>query len=219
MSALFRWLTDLLYPPKCMLCHRLLDSSDQFTCGRCEYDLPEYDQAPRTVQYFEKAAASFYYEGYIRDAILRYKFHGMQTYARQFAKWLAIIVVGELEGKYDMTSWVPCGRWRRWTRGFDQVELLAKALAEELEAPCVQTLKKIRNTPKQSRMPNAAARRANVLGAYQAVDPHRFCGKRILLVDDVLTTGATLSECGKVLRMAGSGDPVCAVIAVARRNT
>jgi len=219
MNALFRWFFDLLYPPKCMLCHRLMENSDAVTCGRCEQELPQFDEAPRSVQYFEKCAASFYYEGNIRSAILRFKFHGMSSYADQFAEWMAERVRSELDGKYDLVSWVPCSKRRQWERGFDQAELLAKALAEQLHMPCVQTLKKIRHTPKQSRMPNAARRRANVLGAYKAIDPEAISGKRILLVDDVLTTNATMSECGKTLRLAGSGDPVCAVIAAAGRNS
>lgn len=218
MNAIVRWCLDLLYPPKCMLCCRVLESSEQHLCGRCGQELPQFEGAPRKVQYFKKVVTPFYYEGILRDSILRFKFHGMQSYAKQFAQWMAIWVKAELEGKYDMISWVPCGPLRRWTRGFDQSELLAKALAEELDAACVPTLKKIRNTPKQSKMPNAASRRGNVLGAYTAMEPEKFRGKKILLVDDVLTTGATLSECGKTLQIAGSGELVCAAVAAARRN-
>lgn len=219
MRELIKWLADLLYPPKCMLCSRVMESSDTSLCPRCGHDLPEYDGAPRKVQYFEKTVTPFYYEDRIRDAVLRFKFYGMQTYAGRFAGWMAVLVRAQLEGKYDVISWVPCSARRRWVRGFDQAELLAKHLAEELHVSYMPVLKKIRHTPKQSKMPNAARRRGNVLGAYRALEPENFFGKRILLVDDILTTGATLSECGKVLRIAGSGDLVCAVIAAARRNT
>ena len=100
----------------------------------------------------------------------------------------------------------------------DGTKLLAEAVGRELGLEPVQTLKKIRHNPKQSRTADPAKRRANVLGVYQAVHPERFHGKRILLVDDVLTTGATLSECGKTLRIAGAEELVCAVIAVAHRD-
>ena len=218
MNAVIGWLTDLLYPPKCMLCQRVVESSEETVCSNCGCGLPEYEGALRKVQYFEKAVAPFYYEDCIRDAVLRFKFCGMQNYAAQFAQWMAVWVRAELEGKYELISWVPCSARRRWTRGFDQAELLAKSLARQLGVPCAPVLKKVRNTPKQSGMPNAARRRGNVLGAYRALEPEKLSGKKILLVDDVLTTGATLSECGKVLRIAGSGDLVCAVIAAARRN-
>lgn len=219
MRGLLRWTADLMYPPKCMLCQRLLESADDVLCGRCHHDLPEYDAAPRKVEYYEKATVSFFYEGKIRQSILRFKFHGMQMYARQYAIWMEPRIRGELDGMYDMVSWVPCSRRRKWTRGFDQAQLLAQAVAERLGVACACTLRKVRNTPKQSGMPNAAKRRANVLGAYEAVQPEAICGRKILMIDDVLTTGATISECGKVLRMAGAKDLVCAAIAVARRNT
>jgi len=213
-----KWLLDLIYPPKCMLCHKLMKDSDEKVCGKCLNDLPEYDNTGRTVRHFEKVVVPFYYEGYMRDAILRYKFGGVKAYSTQFAKWMCAHIVIQMQGMFDMISWVPCSRRRRWVRGYDQSRLLAEAIAKELGVPCICTLKKIRHTPKQSKQKDEARRRANVLGAYKAVAPESFCDKRILLVDDVLTTGATMSECGKTLLIAGSGDLVCAVIAAARRN-
>lgn len=214
MNALVSWALDLFYPPKCMLCGRLLESSGDTLCGKCGQELPEYDGPLRTVPMIDAVVAPFFYEPPIRDAILRFKFHGMQGYAGQFAKWMAVWVRDHLEGKYDLITWVPCSRRRRWTRGFDQAELLARALAAELNGETVCTLRKIRHNPKQSRTANAARRRANVLGVYEAVNPSLWVGKRILLVDDVVTTGATASECAKVLRMAGAAGVVCAAIAV-----
>lgn len=70
------------------------------------------------------------------------------------------------------------------------------------------------HNPAQSGLKEAAARRANVLGVYEAVDPERISGHRILLVDDICTTGATLAECARVLREAGAADVVCAAAAL-----
>ena len=216
MNVYFRWLLDLLYPPRCMLCHRFMDTSERATCGKCEYDLPEYGNAARKLRFYEKVSVAFRYKGYIADAVKRYKFHGMQTYSEQFAKWMCVRIRAELEGQYDLISWAPCSARRRRKRGFDQAELLAKEVAKQLNVPCIRTLRKIREIPKQSRQINDAARRANVLGAYKAYKPENFTGKRILMIDDVLTTGSTMEECGKTLLLAGSGDLVCAVIASAR---
>ena len=218
MNPFLRWFLDLIYPPKCMLCQRLLENAEQTLCAKCGSNLPEFDGPLRKVAYFEKAVAPFFYEEPIRDAILRFKFHGIQTYAGQFARWMAVWVRDHLEGEYDVVSWVPCSKRRRWTRGFDQAELLARELAACLNAPVCRTLQKVKHNPKQSTQSDAARRRANVLGVYRSVLPQEWVGKRILLVDDVLTTGSTLSECGKVLRMAGSGDLVCAVIAASKRE-
>ena len=75
-------------------------------------------------------------------------------------------------------------------------------------------LRKTVHNPAQSGLKEAAARRANVLGVYEAVDPERISGHRILLVDDICTTGATLAECARVLREAGAADVVCAAAAL-----
>ena len=216
MNALLTWFLDLLYPPRCMLCHCMMESSERATCGMCEDDLPEYEKPPRKVRFYEKSSVVFRYEGYVADAVRRFKFHGMQTYSQQFAKWMCIRIRGELDGKYDLISWVPCSARRRRKRGFDQAELLAKEVSKQLGVPCIRTVRKIKDTPKQSRQTSDAARRANVLGAYKAYKPENYIGKRILMIDDVLTTGSTMEECGKMLRLAGSGDLVCAAIASAR---
>ena len=214
MSALGDVVLDLLYPPKCMLCGELLSDSDETVCRNCRYgDLPEYTGKDRTIPYFEMCTAPFFYEEPISDAIRRMKFHGMQSYVEQFAAWMAVPVRDQMAGKIDLISWVPCSRRRVWTRGFDQAKLLAEALARDLQLEACCTLRKVKHNAKQSKAANAAMRRANVLGVYAAYQPERFRGKRILLVDDVVTTGATMSECGKVLKLAGSGELYCAAVA------
>lgn len=214
MNPLVQLILDLVYPPKCLLCGQIMDSSDESLCRNCTHkDLPEYTALPPEIPHFDVCVPVFYYQDEIRDAILRYKFQGLQNYDRQFVKWMAVLVRDKLAGKYDLISWVPCSFLRKWKRGYDQSELLAKKLAKELDVSAVRTLRKVRHNPKQSRAKSVAQRRANVLEAYRPWKPEQFRGKRILLIDDVLTTGATLSECGKTLRLAGAGKLVCAVLA------
>ena len=83
--------------------------------------------------------------------------------------------------------------------------------------PPVPTLKKIRNNRPQSRMKGAEARRANVLGVYRIFDGVDVKGKRVLLLDDILTTGATAGECARVLLSAGAKEVHCAAVAAARK--
>ncbi len=219
MTEWIKVLLDLLFPPKCMFCGKIMEISVSPACEDCMLsDLPEVEEPLPEVQFFEKCTAVFQYKSPVSEAIIRFKFHGMASYADAFGCWLAASVRERLEGRYDLISWVPCSRRRIWTRGYDQAKLLAKVLGRELDTEVVRTLKKIRHNPKQSRTADAARRRANVLGVYRAYHPERFRGKRILLVDDVLTTGATLSECGKTLRIAGADELVCAVAAVAHRD-
>ena len=116
---------------------------------------------------------------------------------------------------FDVLTWIPVSLLRRMKRGFDQTENITLAVAEELGVPAVRTLKKIRHTPAQSSIPTADARRANVLNAYRVTDPALVRGKRILLLDDILTTGATASECAKTLRLAGAEEVSLGVVAVA----
>jgi len=209
-------LLDLLFPPKCMFCGRILDSGDDVVCGNCLLaDLPEVERELPAVPCFEKSVASFWYEEPVISAIVKFKFHGMAAYGVQFGRWLAPVVRDHLEDRFDLISWVPCSRRRIWSRGFDQARLLAEALGRELHVEVVQTLKKVKHNPKQSQTVGAARRRANVLNVYRPFEPERFRGKRILLVDDVLTTGATLSECGKTLLLAGAGELYSAVVAAA----
>lgn len=218
MNAIAAWLCDLLYPPKCMLCGRLLRDSEAVLCGRCGHELPEWDNAPRRVPGYERCAAAFVYEEPIRGSILRFKFHGMQTYAVQFARWMAVRVRGELRTSFDFVTWTPCSRRRRWSRGFDQAELLAKALARELDLEARPTLEKFRHRPPQSKTKTAAKRRANVQGAYRLLPGADVRGRTVLVVDDILTTGATLGECGRILRQAGVKDLYAAVIAAVNQD-
>lgn len=218
MNAIAAWLCDLLYPPKCMLCGRLLRDSEAVLCGRCGHELPEWDDAPRRVPGYERCAAAFVYEEPIRGSILRFKFHGMQTYAVQFARWMAVRVRGELRASFDFVTWTPCSRRRRWSRGFDQAELLAKALARELDLEARPTLEKFRHRPPQSKTKTAAKRRANVQGAYRLLPGADVRGRTVLVVDDILTTGATLGECGRMLRQAGAKALYAAVIAAVNQD-
>lgn len=119
---------------------------------------------------------------------------------------------------WDILSWVPISRLRRLRRGFDQSQLIAEAVAAELGISPVQTLCKVRNTKPQSGLGDAAHRRANILGAYEAVDPTLWKDKRILLVDDIVTTGATASECAKTLLLAGAKEVKLATVAVASHD-
>ena len=94
---------------------------------------------------------------------------------------------------------------------------MANAVGRELGVAPAPTLKKIRNNRPQSRLKDPAARKANVLGAYRMLDDVDVKGKRVLLLDDILTTGATAGECARVLLTAGASEVHCAVLAAARK--
>jgi len=131
---------------------------------------------------------------------------------------MAQCVQDHLAGRYDLITWVPLSEQRRKARGYDQAMLLAEAAALELGDVAAETLAKVRDTSAQSGLgKDDSARRANVLGAYRPTDPELIAGQRILLMDDVVTTGSTLSECARTLRTAGAADVVCVTLARARK--
>lgn len=153
------------------------------------------------------------YEGDVRASLLRYKFGGATGYAKVYGRLVADTVRTELAGEYDLVTWVPLSRKRLRERGYDQAYLLARSTAKELGLPLTPTLHKQRNTQPQSGTGDAAKRRANIAGAYRMKTGADVTGKRILLMDDIVTTGATLSECARVLGKAGAEQVVCATVA------
>ena len=205
MRALFSQLLDLLYPPKCVFCRRLLRPEEHDVCARCAHELEPIPAPLRRGQFYTECYAVYPYEGVVAESLRRFKFSGQSQYAASFGRMLAPLL---RTAPFEILSWVPVSAKRRRSRGYDQTELLAHAVAKELELPCTQTLQKIRHNPAQSSQRDAAARRANVLGAYRAVSPERFAGRSVLLIDDILTTGATLSECSREQQLAPQHAPV-----------
>ena len=212
------WLMELLFPPRCVLCGKLLKKNETDLCLTCRVETPGYPHSKRRPQFLDSFAAVWYYEGNVRKSLLGYKFYGRRNYASAYGRILAMRLEEEYPDGFDILTWVPVSRLRRMRRGYDQVELLASHVAAELDTVPVPTLKKIRHNRRQSGIRDAAVRRANVLGAYRITDPALVCGKRVLLLDDILTTGATVSECARILRMAGAREVHCAALAAPRKR-
>ena len=213
------WLKELLFPPKCILCRKILTKDELDLCRHCRVEAPEYPQGKLKIQFLDSFAAIWYYEDDVRRSLLRYKFYGARHYAESYGRILAMKVLQEYPEGFDMLTWVPISRLRKLRRGYDQVELLAKAVGREWGMEPVPLLRKIRNNPPQSGIVGQAQRRANVLGIYRMAENVQVEGKRILLLDDILTTGATAGECARVLLTAGAAEVHCAVVAAAGKNT
>lgn len=214
MVSVREMVLDLLFPPKCPFCGTLLEK-EQLLCPNCQRELPWLSgQAGETrVELTEGCVSALRYEGLVRSAIHDYKFHNRSARSVPFGL-LVSQAVQDAEIKADMVSWASLSKKRLRKRGYDQGELLAKEVGKRLNLPVLRTLNK-EERPAQSGIEGEAARRANLLGAYTAVEPEKFCGKRILLVDDVVTSGATLSECAKTLLLAGAKEISCATLAKA----
>jgi len=205
---------DLLFPPKCVFCSRVLDKSDDGLCDKCTESLPYADnQGKQSGELFDFCISPLYYTGVVRRSILRYKFKNAPHYADVYSSLLAESIRECPDLQYDIISWVPLSSKRERKRGYDQAMLLAMATALELDDIAVETLKKTRDVQAQSELGDKKERSANISGAYEAIDPEIISGKRILLIDDVVTTCSTLDECTKVLLSAGAAGIVCAALA------
>ena len=213
---LYHHLVQLLFPPKCVLCGKLLQKDETDLCHTCRIEAPWYRNTKRKPQFLDSVAAIWYYEGTVRSSILRYKFRGRRSYADAYGRLLAMALEKE-ELEFDLITWIPISRMRKWKRGYDQVELVAKTAGRELGLEPVPTLKKVRHNRPQSGIHGQAERRANVLGAYKSLG-RNVSGQRILLLDDILTTGATASEAARVLKTAGAAEVHCAVVAAAGKD-
>ena len=209
---------NLLFPPKCTLCGKVLEKQETDLCRICRTESPECFGVHKNFSFLDSWAAVWYYEGNIRESLLRYKFRRARHYAPVYGRMLAMRLLQEYPDGFDLLTWVPISRLRRFKRGYDQVELLAQAVGQELGMTPVSTLKKIRNNRPQSGITAAAKRRANVLGVYRVICPQEVQGKRVLLLDDIITTGATAGECARVLLTAGVKEVHCGCIAAARHH-
>ena len=202
--SLSEHILDLFFPPKCVFCRNLLQKGEKDYCCSCALELPENDNI-RIIENASFCRAPLRYSAIAKDAMIRYKFEGHISYAAPFAR----MMLHSLEGiDAEVLTFVPVSRRRLWERGYDQTELLAKELSKISGLPLVKTLKK-RHTGRQSEAGGPEARRKNIKGAFSARSPELISGKKLLLLDDICTTGATLSEAAQMLVRAGASKVSC----------
>ena len=212
--GIFSSIVDLFFPPRCIFCGRFLGRGNRYVCKTCRVSLPyEDDTAKLNGADISEVAVPLRYEGSVRKAFHRFKFKGRTGYATPFGEIIAEEVKRVFNGRYDIITWVPVSMERKTVRGYDQSQLLAYAVALELGDVAAETIVKSRHTPAQSELSDRAQRLDNVMGAFDVIDASLVEGKRVLLIDDLLNTGATISECAGVLKRAGAKEVVGAVLA------
>lgn len=228
-------LLDLLFPPLCISCgdplgggrgfcatcwgeiHFLdgpmcdccglpfaFDAGEAMRCAACLADPPAYDRARAILAYDEKS----------RAPILALKHADRLDLVPQLASWLARSGRALLDDS-DVIVPVPLHASRLWRRRYNQAAELARALAGKAGKPLeVRGLERVRPTDSQGAMVSARARRRNVQGAFRTREPSKMAGRNVLLIDDVLTTGATAEACARALKRAGAAKVL--VLALAR---
>ena len=220
MSTLFEhWrgqLLDLIFPPRCVNCRRVgaalcadcLSKIERVAppfCAQCSHPLKRSDQTCAQCRQYPLHIAQIrsvaYHEGTAREAIHALKYNRRTDLAAP----LGLLLEQQLARapiEFDAITAVPLAPARLHTRGYNQSELLARALAGRCSRPYVGDLRRVRETADQVGL-DANARRQNVSGAFEA-DPASFRGRRVLVIDDVCTTGATLDACAIALLDSGA---------------
>jgi ComF family protein len=228
-------LLDLLFPPLCISCREPLGAGQGF-CADCWskivfLDGPMCDccglpfgvdpgEGTRCAAClarppaYVRARAIFAYDENSRGPILALKHADRLELVPGFAHWLER-TGRPLLAQTDLIVPVPLHRLRLWRRRYNQAAELARALARRTSKPvAVQALVRSRATESQGAMISARGRRRNVLGAFRVREPALVAGRHILIVDDVLTTGATAEACARALRRAGAAQ--VQILALAR---
>lgn len=205
---------DLLFPPVCPFCGKAGGGKAGVTCSGCEkadFWVP-LEQRVFSGRAFARCVCVGWYQDRLRDSVRQFKFHNHRSYATAYGKAMAEEVRRFLPGAYDCITWMPVSEKRLQERGYDQARLLAEAMGEVLNKPVLPLLKKVRDNPAQSSLTDGRDRATNVAGAYAVPDPTAVEGRRVLLTDDIFTTGSTLEEGAGTLMKAGCSQVVCAVL-------
>lgn len=156
-----------------------------------------------------------FYEAELRGLIHLFKYARVRTLSKPLAKFLALAL--PREPCFDAIVPMPLYWRKRWRRGFNQATLLAREISRSTHIPVEHALRRTRDTAAQAGLTNAQ-RRKNVSGAFHAKERAALGNKRILLIDDVLTTGATAAACARALKLAGARDVTLLTLARADRR-
>lgn len=237
------YILRLLYPPKCIFCSSILDIDTKYEiCSQCYRGLrfskepvvyttkihpsghAPFAQTKQTEQWnkrgCEYVVCVFEYTGIIRESLMRFKFFDKPSYYRTLGLLLAdkIMETSRRDEKFvfDLILSVPLHAKRETQRGYNQSRLIALCVSSATGIPYADdVIRRVVDTRPQSLL-GKESRYSNISGAFEVVKPHIVKDKRILIIDDIMTTGATLDECAMTLISAGAVKVFGGVIASGR---
>lgn len=211
-------LIELFFPAKCILCGKI----GSFLCPNCEKNLvtisgqtcPKCNRITKKGNYCSRCRPkvtlsgvlvwSYFKDPNIKDLIHAFKYQKLSAMTPLLAEQLVRVIKTE-KHNFDLVAFVPISAKRKAWRGFNQAELLATEVATAFNKPLFEGLIKIKDTKTQVGLPKKA-REKNLSGAFLIKNKSKIIGKRVLLIDDVITTGTTLNEVAKVLKSAGARE-------------
>ncbi len=237
---IFKIIKNFFFPPQCIFCDRFLEinaescicdacktvvkrCADKICCEKCGKPIVSHGKKVRCfhcienkTQYFDRIVSVFEYNGVVQQSVQRYKGRKIQSYAVTYAECMAERLEQEYRDiKFDLICAVPSSSDKKVTQGFDNVELICKYLSAKTGIPLQkEALRKIRRTDKQTRL-NYQERAENIKNSVAVKKSAAIYDKTVLLVDDVCTTRATLTECSRALKKAGAKQVFCLTLATA----
>lgn len=219
---LFRIFIDFVYPPYCLTCKRSLPDSHELICRACWDSQTNLDPCylpaarlpspPNRELHLEGSLAVYTYSEITQEIVHLFKYRKYEKLAEPFSAAMSRVLQDNDLTQFDGIVPVPLHKKRLKERGFNQAELMAARIGEQFDIELLNVLMRIRYTQPQAKM-NRQERAANVLGAFAVKEGAHVEGKRLILVDDVMTTGSTLNECARLLKEAGASAIIALTIA------
>lgn len=212
--TLFGSMLDFVYPPVCLLCTERIEYAEEMVCSDCFKEIPRNHEAVLSSadkklkkKYFSFVIWRFEYSDDMRTIVHFMKFHEYRDLALRIADEMAVTLGMRSELKRaNVITAVPLHRTRLRERGFNQSAIIAERIAEFSDIHFKELLVRTRNNPPQSSIKNREERHSNVKNAFKLAKHADVKGKRIILIDDVVTSGATVNECGRMLERAGAHE-------------
>lgn len=229
-------LLDTIWPRTCEICAGAVDRPSRHICSDCLNRIPfapvngccrrcsraaegldgEYicEECRATRPSFDRAASAIKYDDVAKKLVAAFKFNGHFWLKKDFVDWLEGVAKARLRvEEVDIVIPMPATLFRRWNRGYNQSALLARALAKRLDKRYGRFVLRRKGSPRPQRGLSEEERRKNAVGTFETVVKKAILDQTVLVVDDVMTTGATFSECAAELKRAGAARVWCVSLA------